>query len=139
MPRKDLFHETVKNALTADGWTVTDDPLRIKLGDQKLYVDLGAERPLNAERNGEKIAVEVKSFVGISLIQDIQNALGQYRLYLYTLQRQEPERTLFLALSEEIYLELSRNFELREFLLHEQINFLVIDGIAKEIKEWTRA
>jgi hypothetical protein len=24
MPRRDRYHETVKNALTQDGWTITD-------------------------------------------------------------------------------------------------------------------
>ena len=26
---KDIFHEAVKKALIKDGWTITDDPLRL--------------------------------------------------------------------------------------------------------------
>jgi XisH protein len=63
MPAKDRYHDTVKNALIKDGWTITHDPLRIRLARGKnLFVDLGAERLLAAERGTEKIAVEVKSF-----------------------------------------------------------------------------
>lgn len=32
MPRRDLYHDTVRNALIKDGWTITHDPLI--LGDQ---------------------------------------------------------------------------------------------------------
>jgi len=34
----------------------------------KLYADLGAERPIAAEREGQKLVVEVKSFIGASKI-----------------------------------------------------------------------
>ena len=27
MPVKDIYHDTVKNALIKDGWTITHDPL----------------------------------------------------------------------------------------------------------------
>ena len=27
MPAKDIYHDTVKNALIKDGWTITHDPL----------------------------------------------------------------------------------------------------------------
>ena len=46
MPAKNLYHDAVVDTLTADGWTITDDPLRLKVGERDLLVDLGAERPL---------------------------------------------------------------------------------------------
>jgi predicted RecB family endonuclease len=60
---KDRFHQVVKTALTKDGWNVTHDPLKIKVGGVDMEIDLGAERLLAAERGNEKIAVEVKSFL----------------------------------------------------------------------------
>jgi hypothetical protein len=33
MPKRDFFHDAVSKALEAEGWTVTDDPLRIQVGD----------------------------------------------------------------------------------------------------------
>lgn len=64
MPAKDLYHDIVVAALEADGWTITDDPFRLRYGDRKLYVDLGAERTtIAAEKQGEKIAVSMTSLV----------------------------------------------------------------------------
>jgi hypothetical protein len=40
MPAKDIYHNTVKNALIKDGWQITHDPLLIRLTKKKLYVDL---------------------------------------------------------------------------------------------------
>lgn len=56
MPRKDIYHEIVKRALIADGWTITHDPYPLSFGEESLYVDLGAEMPLAAEKAGRKIA-----------------------------------------------------------------------------------
>jgi XisH protein len=55
---------TVKTALIKDGWTITDDPLTLAIGERDLYVDLGAEKLLIADRGSQKIAVEVNSFDG---------------------------------------------------------------------------
>ena len=41
MPAKDFYHDPVKNALVKDGWTITNDPLRLKWGVRELFVDLG--------------------------------------------------------------------------------------------------
>lgn len=72
MPAKDLYHDVVRNALIKEVWTVTHDPLRLQWGPKDLYVDLGAERLLAAEKPGHKIAVEVKSFVGPSIVADLE-------------------------------------------------------------------
>lgn len=61
MSAKDIFHEAVKQALQKEQWVITDDPLRFQFGNVNFRVDLGAERLLAAEREGEKIAVEIKS------------------------------------------------------------------------------
>ena len=63
MPARDIYHANVKNALIKDGWKITHDPLKLELGGKDMYVDLGAERLLAAEKGGEQIAVEIKSFV----------------------------------------------------------------------------
>jgi hypothetical protein len=64
MPARDSIHNNVRRALERDGWTITDGPLRLQLGKSKLYVDLGAERLLAAEKAERKIAVEIKTFAG---------------------------------------------------------------------------
>lgn len=60
---KDIFHENVRQALIKDGWSITSDPLHIDLDETYVEIDLAAEMVFAAERAGEKIAVEVKSFL----------------------------------------------------------------------------
>ena len=67
MPAFDLYHDAVKQALIKEGWTITADPYRIQFQELDLYADLAAELPIAAERQGQKIVVEVKSFVGRSV------------------------------------------------------------------------
>jgi len=80
MAAKDIYHEDVRSALIKDAWTITDDPLRLRWGKKDYYVDLGAERLIAAEKPGRRIAVEIKSFLGPSLVDDMEKALGQYDL-----------------------------------------------------------
>jgi hypothetical protein len=50
-----------------------------------MQIDLGAERLLAAQRNSEKIAVEVKRFMNPSAISEFHRAVGQrYSLTLNT-------------------------------------------------------
>ena len=43
MSRKDIFHDLVKQALTHDGWIISDDPLYLSIGNLNIQIDLGAE------------------------------------------------------------------------------------------------
>jgi len=74
MPARDIYHETVKKALIKDGWTITHDPLILRWGATDVYIDLGAEQLLAAEKEGRKIAVEIKSFLGKSNVDDLEKA-----------------------------------------------------------------
>lgn len=82
MAKKDVIHNAVKNALIKDGWTITDDPFTLQYKKVSLLIDLAAEQTFAAERNGVKIAVEVKSFLTPSLLNDLKEAVGQYEIYL---------------------------------------------------------
>jgi hypothetical protein len=64
MPERDVYHQVVIRALHKDGWVITHDPLTLRLGDARLYVDLGAEKLIEATKQGRYIAVEIKSFTG---------------------------------------------------------------------------
>jgi XisH protein len=103
MAAKDKFHEEVKRALIKDQWTVTDDPLKIESEEQSFEIDFGAEQLIMAERGVEKIAIEVKSFLNSSAITDFYGALGQFATYRLALEREDPERTLYLAVPEDAY------------------------------------
>ena len=81
MAAKDIYHDAVKQALIKDGWIVTDEPLTLSLGFRSLFVDLGAEKIVVATKNNQRIAVDMKSFVGKSTITELEKAIGQYMLY----------------------------------------------------------
>ena len=100
---KDLYHQIVRVALEQEGWTITHDPYPIKVGSIRMFLDLGAERIFTAEKGDEKIAIEVKSFVGDSAISDFHEAMGQYGNYQVALEDEEPERLLYLAIPNQIY------------------------------------
>lgn len=72
MPAKDVYHDVVRTALEKDSWVITDDPFRLKIGSKDLYVDLGAEKLLAAQKGETKIAVEVKSFGSSVLVMLIK-------------------------------------------------------------------
>ena len=103
MSRPDVYHDAVRHALEKDGWTITHDPLTLSAGGRDIYVDLGAEQPFAAEKQGRKIAVEVKSFLGLSPVRDLEGAIGQFVFYRNLLQSQEPERRLYLAIRDTTF------------------------------------
>ena len=103
MAARDLFHDCVRNALIKDGWIITHDPMRIQVGGVQMLIDLGAEKVIAAEKNGDKIAVEVKNFIQASAISEFHTAVGQYRNYYLALLSEDPERVLYLAVPEDAY------------------------------------
>jgi XisH protein len=75
--RKDQFHTAVKHALEKDSWLITHDPFTIQISEAvKLKIDLGAESTIAAQRDQEKIAIEIKSFITDSDISEFHAALG---------------------------------------------------------------
>ena len=136
MSRKDQQHETVRIALEKDGWLITHDPLILPLGRRKLQVDLGAEAPLAAEKAGQKIAVEVKSFAGVSEVTELERAIGQYIIYRFILNRQEPDRMIYLALPSDAYASLFNEEDERELAEAEDLKILIFDPELQEIVQW---
>ncbi len=74
-----------------DGWTITHDPFHLQWGGSNMYVDLGAERLVAAEKAGQKIAIEIKGFAGLSPMTDLERAIGQFTLYQLVLAEREPD------------------------------------------------
>ncbi len=136
MPAKDKIHDQVKNALVKDGWTITDDPLYLHNDDFRAFVDLGAERVIAAQRDKEKIAVEIKSFVGYSVISDLEQALGQYGLYTVFLEQIEPSRKLYLAISEEAFVEIFETRTGKAIIQKYGLKLVAIDIHTEEVIQW---
>jgi hypothetical protein len=136
MPARDSIHSAVRRALERDGWEITDDPLRLVVGLRSMYVDLGAEQLFAASRGTVRIAVEVKSFVGASEMKDLEAALGQFMLYGRVLRKDQPERTLWLAVPSRIWSGLFRE-TLGELLLEDgDLRLLVVDAEQEVIERW---
>ncbi len=136
MPARDKYHDAVKNALIKDSWTITADPYIIRYEDAELYADLAAEKPIAAERQGQKIVVEIKSFVGKSLMYDFHNALGQYIVYRNLIQLTEPEYKLYLAIDEIVYEEFFQRKSVQVVTAQNSLLLMIVDTEKEEIKQW---
>jgi hypothetical protein len=98
---------------------------------------LAAERtPLTAEKNGQKIIVEIKTFAGRSFVKDLQQALGQYQIYLSLIQQIAPDHTLYLALSQKVYNDFFSQKATQFIVNHYQLKLLVVDVEQEEIVKW---
>jgi hypothetical protein len=137
MPALDQYREAVRNALVKDGWTITADPLTLRVGPDRIHIDLAAERLIVAEKGVQRIAVEVKTFTGASLIADLEDALGQYVLYRMALRRTDADRRLYLAVPQSV---VESRFQARElwqaFFTDEGGHVLGYDVEREEIVRW---
>jgi XisH protein len=133
---KDLFHEAVKNALVKEQWLITADPLKIKIDGVKLEIDLAAEKVIAAEKQGRKIAVEIKSFLNTSAITDFHAALGQFLNYRLALQMTEADRVLYLAVPLETFEEFFQERFVQEAVKLYQLLLVVYDPEKEVVSEW---
>jgi XisH protein len=136
MPAKDIYHDAVKNALIKDGWLIVADPYIIKYEDAELYADLAAEKPIAAERQGQKIVVEIKSFVGKSQMYDFHNALGQYIVYRNLIQVSEPEYNLYLAIDDIVYLNFFQRPSIQLIRRQNNLQLIIVDTQQEQIVQW---
>ncbi len=138
MPAKDKYHDVVVAALEKEGWQITHDPYKLMLGKRRGYIDLGAEKLVAAEREGQKIAVEIKSFLGASILDDFEDALGQVIVYKAALLRKEPERILYLAMPSGAYEDLFDDSFFVGILEQNGIRLIVYHLNEKTIIKWTK-
>ena len=133
---KDIYHSTVRIALEKDGWTITDDPLTLRIGGRSAFIDLGAEKLFAAEKEGKRIAVEVKSFISPSPVKDLEQALGQYIMYSQVLERQNFDRLLYLAIPQRVFLDFFSE-ELPQLIIElNYLKLLVFDSDSQEVVKW---
>ena len=108
MPAQDLYHDLVNNALRNEGWRITHNPLRLRkprrvrqpVPDKALEV---AETfLLGAEQDERKIAVAVKSFVGLEqdVLEQTLESMAYSRELLYAMDH---DRVLYLAVRRATY------------------------------------
>ena len=136
MPAKDIYHETVKNALIKDGWQITAENLQLPWGGTRAFIDILADEVFVAEKEGRKIAVEVKSFIGKSNLSEFEKAVGQFIIYRFAMRREDAERELFLAVGEKIYNKLFLHPDVIELIEAENLRIIVFDESKEVIVRW---
>lgn len=136
MSRRDRWHQALRRTLEKAGWTITADPLILRLEGIDLKADLGAEKTFGAEKDGRKIAIELKEFTAISGVSELEKTMGQLQLYQWALDTQEPERILFLAVSQTTYRKyfLKPLFQLA--VQRNKINLLIYQPDLEEVVQW---
>ncbi len=136
---RDLFHNQVKAALIKDNWLITHDPYDVQISEAvKLQIDLGAENTIAAQRDLEKIAIEIKSFTSDSDISEFHRALGQYLNYAQGLEEQEPDRVLYLAVPDETYNDFFQLPFLQKSIKRHGVNIITYNPIREEIQQWIK-
>jgi XisH protein len=137
MSARDIFHHAVRRGLEKDQWTITSDPLELEWDEVKVKIDLAAERLIAADRGEEKIAVEVKSFIGTSPISDFHTALGQFLNYRIMLEINEPDRQLYLAVPQETYKIFFQSQFAKLAIERHQLKLIVYNPVEEAIVKWT--
>jgi XisH protein len=145
MPQRDKIHYAIRQALVKEGWEITDDPYVISYGERFLFIDLAANtdsltdvsgRFIAARRDNSKIAVEIKDFRGNSAIADLEQAIGQYVLYRLLLDRVDPQRELYLAVSEQTVDEIFSE-PIGELVISKlPLKLLIVDIEMVEVRQW---
>jgi hypothetical protein len=112
--------------------------LKFKFGNVKFNIDLGAEKLIAAERESEKIAVEIKSFINPSPMNDFQNALGQYLLYRDFLEFSHKDYELYLAVRNATFNTFFQRKSIQPVIKRHQLNFIVFNDKKEEIQSWIK-
>lgn len=138
MARRDIFHDEIRVALEKDGWYITDDPLDLTVGEVELLADLGAERVIAAERANQKIAVEIKSFMGQSPVSEFHKALGQYENYRLSLEELEPDRAIWLAIPVLAWNDFFQRPFIQKAIQRHKIELIIFDPENQTILQWIK-
>jgi len=134
---RDIFHTLVREALENEGWVITHDPFPLhNRKEGGLQTDLGAEKIITAEKELNRIAVEVKSFVHISILHDFLLAVGQYYVYRKILSKSDQDRTLYVALPDFVFNRIIRFEWAQEVVEDLEMKFILYDTSQKSITAW---
>jgi hypothetical protein len=149
VPPRDTIHEIVRHAVIKNGWIITeaDDPYVISYGQRFLFVDLGASKSANnsmqgnligASKDNSRIAIEIKDFKAKSLIKDLEQAIGQYVLYRLLLDKIDPEREVYLAITDTLYEDFFSE-PIGELVINElPLKMIIVNLERVEITKWIR-
>jgi hypothetical protein len=135
---KDKFHKEVCQAIEKEGWVITNNPFYIKLGKIPIQIDLGAEKIIGAEKEGKKIAIEIKTFGILSFISAFHDAVGQYIVYREALELIKANRDLYLAIPSDVFNVFGNELLVKTVLEKNKFNILVYKPSNQEIISWIK-
>ena len=139
MPKKDNFHDAVTNALSKDGWKITNDPLFVPTeGGVNFFIDLGLEQIIGAEKNGRNIAVEIKSFDATTPVYSFYEILGQYLMYQMALGEQSSPWELYIAIADLGFKKLDDAPIFNKAIQKYELKFIIFDPISQTILQWRK-
>ncbi|MFN8541980.1 MAG: element excision factor XisH family protein [Thermomicrobiales bacterium] len=99
-------------------------------------IDLGAEAMFAADRDTQQIAVEIKSFIGLLVVNDLADAVGQYLMYQSWLARSDPTRLRYLAVdrnaASEVFSDISAHVLIEDY----KLRLIIVDVETERIVEW---
>jgi hypothetical protein len=133
---RDKFHYEVRTALEEEGWVITNDPLNVKVGKIPMQIDLGADKLIGAERAGEKIAVEIKTFNMSSFITSFYEAIGKYIVYREALLEVESDRILYLAVPKTMFDEYGNEPLVARVFAVNKIKIIIYEPQTQIITSW---
>lgn len=122
-------------------------PIVMSFGERFLFIDLGGSKEqkvpylkegnfIAIERNNQKIAVEIKKFRGRSVVKNLEQVIGQYMLYNLVLQSLEPDRLVYLAITDVDYDEIFSEPLGRLARTGIPLRLIVVDVETVEVKQW---
>jgi len=91
---------------------------------------------LSTERDGQRIAVEIKSFNGPSPVSNFHTALGQFPNYRLALEMSDPSCQLYLAVPFEVHTTFFLLPFIQTAIRRYQLKLLVYGGENEEIAQW---
>ena len=97
---------------------------------------MAAEKIIAAEKDNQKIAVEIKSFLNPSAVTDFYNALGQFLSYRLVLKTIEPQRILFLAIPLDTYEEFFQSNFAQLAINEYQLKLIIYNSEKGGLTKW---
>jgi hypothetical protein len=107
-------------------------------GGVNFFIDIGMERFIGAEKAGEKIAVEIKSFDAITPFYSFYELLGQYLMYEMALEEQDSNWSLFVAITQSGFNKLEQAPIFRRAIQKFNLKFIIFEPQNKSVVTWKK-
>jgi XisH protein len=105
---------------------------------RKKPTDVDVEKVTTSD-NGKGILIgEIKILINDSKDYNLHTLLGQYNFYTFFVEQKEKDRKLFLALSDEMFIQFFKDLNLDEICPFFNVEFIIFDTSKIEIVSWIK-